>query len=276
MKIRIIADSSANLKVLEHVDFVSVPLKIVTSEKEYEDNEDLDIDGMMDELSAYKGRSTTSCPNSGDWLNAFGDADVIFGVALTSAISGCYNAAMAAREEYLTLHPNAKVYIMDTLTTGPELVLLVEKMKELIMQKNPFEMIVEKMEEYRKHTHLMFSLESLENFAKNGRVKPAVAKMASILGIRVVGQASESGELQPVHKCRGRKKAIEALWEDMKKADFRGGKVRIAHCFNTEAAEELRDMIMKQFKNCDITISQCMGLCCYYAERGGLLVGFEG
>lgn len=276
MKIRIVADSSANLTILENVDFVSVPLKIIAGEKEYVDDKELNVDTMIQELGEFPGRTSTSCPNAQDWLNAFGDADVVFGVALTSTISGGYNAAMTAREEYLRQKPDAKVYIMDTLTTGPELTLLVEKIRELILGNNPFEKIVERMEDYLKHTHLMFSLENLENFAKNGRVKPAVAKLAGLLGIRIVGQASESGELEPKHKCRGRKKALEALWEEMQKANFTGGKVRIAHCFNPEAAEELKAEIIKKFKNCDVTISNCLGLCSYYAERGGLLVGFEG
>ena len=46
-----------------------------------------------------------------------------------------------------------------------------------------FDEICEAILAYHKHTHLVFSLESLANLARNGRVKPAVAAVARVLGI---------------------------------------------------------------------------------------------
>ena len=66
------------------------------------------------------------------------------------------------------------------------------------------------------HTHLLFTLRSLENLARNGRVSPAVAKIAGVLGIVVVGKASDEGTLQQMHKCRGEKRAIDTLFKEMK------------------------------------------------------------
>ena len=56
---------------------------------------------------------------------------------------------------------------------------------------------------------------------------------------------------------------------------FRGGKLRIAHCQNEAAALELKARIESVFPQTDVTIQPCRGLCSYYAEKGGLLVGFE-
>lgn len=53
------------------------------------------------------------------------------------------------------------------------------------------------------------------------------------------------------------------------------GKVRIAHCVNENAAQSLKDMILAQLPQVDVQIHRCRGLCSYYAEKGGLLVGFE-
>ena len=71
--------------------------------------------------------------------------------------------------------------------------------------------------------------------------------------------------------------AIEALRviECLKKSGLGRGKVRIAHCKNPEAAQKLRDMILAEAPDVDIAVSECGGLCGFYAERGGLLVGFE-
>lgn len=274
-KIIIVSDSSANLYQADCADFMPVPLKILTDEKEYVDDEGLDVAGMLADLREYKGRSSTACPGVGDWLQAFGDAEEVYGVSLTSHLSGCYNAACIAAEHYITEPPDRKVFILDSLSTGPELELLIEKYRDLIDSEDSFDEIRERIIDYSKRTHLIFSLESLSNFAKNGRVSPALAAAANLLGIRIVGRASSVGDLEPLHKCRGGKRAIRQLWECMLDEGFAGGKVRIRHSENEEAAKQLAEIIRKSYPNCDIRIGVNRGLCSYYAEKGGILVGFE-
>lgn len=274
MRIKLVADSSANLFTFENVDFSSAPLKIVAGEKEYIDDESLDTKQMMKELKEYKGKSGTACPGVGDWLDAFDGADIVYGVAITSQLSGCYNAACIAAEQYMEENPGKKVFILDSLSAGPEMVLILEKYRELIAEGKEFEEICEMVKEYHKHTNLLFSLESVDNLAKNGRTSPIVAKAVGILGIRIVGRA-EGGKLEPMHKCRGEKRALQQLLASMKDLGCNGGKVRIAHSYNESAAEKLADMIKEAYPACDVTVDYNHGLCCFYAEEGGILMGFE-
>ena len=60
---RIVVDSSASLYKLDGIDFASVPLKIVTDEREYLDDGTLDAVEMATALRTYKGKTSTSCPN---------------------------------------------------------------------------------------------------------------------------------------------------------------------------------------------------------------------
>ena len=71
-RMKIVADSSANLMTLEGAAFDCAPMKIITAEKEFTDDRNLDVQAMIDYISRYKGRSQTSCPNPDDWLTAFG------------------------------------------------------------------------------------------------------------------------------------------------------------------------------------------------------------
>ena len=41
------------------------------------------------------------------------------------------------------------------------------------------------------------------------------------------------------------------------------------------AAKNIRDKILAEFPFCDIRVENLGALCSYYAEKGGLLVGFE-
>lgn len=276
MNRKIIVDSSANLYAGDLPDFVPVALKILAGEREYVDDDRLDVPAMVKELREYKGKSSTACPGVGDWLDAFGDAEEIFAAALTSKLSGCYNAGSIAAGEYQADYPGRKVFLLDSLSTGPELELLAEKCSELSQTDASFEEICQQVQEYSRRTHLMFSLESLSNFAKNGRVSPALAAAANLLGIRIVGRASAQGDLEPMNKCRGETRALLQLWVNMRSEGYAGGKVRIRHSNNPRGAVRMADQIRAIYPNCDLRIGENRGLCSYYAEEGGLLVGFEG
>lgn len=275
MSIKIVSDSAANVLTLPGAEYTSVPLKIITAQAEYVDDSMLDVRRMVDEIRATKGKSGTSCPNIHDWLQAFGDAVQVFAVTITSNLSGSCAAAREAAQEYQGQHPERSVHVVDTLSAGPEMRLIIEKLQELSEKGLPFLQIRDRIEEYRKRTHLLFSLESLTNLARNGRVNPAVAKIAGVLGIRVVGQASDVGTLQQLHKCRGEKKALETLFQIMKEKGYAGGKTRIAHCFNPDAAKKLKEAILEAFPNGDVQIEPTTALCSFYAEEGGLMIGFE-
>ena len=98
MKTKIVVDSSSNLYALSGVDFVCVPLKIVTDDGEYLDTAELDAGGMAQTLRSYKGKTGTSCPNVADWLAAYEGAEEVFVVTITGTLSGSYNAAQLAAE----------------------------------------------------------------------------------------------------------------------------------------------------------------------------------
>lgn len=276
MNIKIVADSSANLRTLEDCSVISVPLTLRTDEREFVDDASLNIEEMTEYLANYKGKSGSACPSSQDWVDAFGDAERIFAIAITSNLSGSFNSARVAKEQYEEDYPDRKVFLIDSLSAGPELKLIVEKIQELITQGLSFEDICDAVTKYQEKTHLIFMLKSLTNLANNGRVSPAVAKIAGLLNIHVVGIASEVGTLEQKEKARGEKKAIAAMKKIMEELKYVGGKVRIDHCFNLEGAQQLKDLILAAFPSADVIIGENFGLCSFYAERGGILAGFEG
>lgn len=276
MKYKIVSDSSSNLTSFSEVDFASVPLKITTDTREFVDNRELNMPDMISYFDTYKGRSGTACPGTGDWLDAFGDADCVFCVTITSTLSGSYNAAVVAKNQYEEEHPDRHVCVIDSLSAGPELALIIEKLGELIHTGRSFDEICKEIAAYQKKTYLLFALESLKNLANNGRVSPTVAKLCGLLGIRVVGRASVRGDLQPTDKSRGEKNMLLSLVKNMKSLGYTGGKLRIHHCYNQPAANKLAELIRAEFGDVNIRIAHTTGLCYFYAEKGGLMIGFEG
>lgn len=274
-KRRIVADTSCDLFRLTHVDFACAPMKIITADREFVDDPTLNVGEMVDYLAHYKGRSKSSCPNTNDWLETFDDADEIFCVTITSGLSGSYNAACAAKRMYEEENPGKRVFVIDTLSAGPELSLVIEKLEEYIGRDMLYEEISDAITEYLKKTGLIFMLKSLKNFANNGRVSPVVAKLVGIAGICIVGKASEAGTLEPIHKCRGERRALQTLVSELTAEGYRSGKISIGHCENEAAALQLKELILAEYKDAAVEIHKFRGLCSFYAEKGGVLVGFE-
>ena len=274
-KIKIVADSSADIFKLDSVEFTSAPMKIITADREFVDDESLDVDEMVTYLDNYKGRSKSSCPNPSDWLEAFGDADDIFCVTITSGLSGSYNSACSAKQIYEAENEGRRVFVINTLSAGPEMTLVIEKLEECIKNNLQYDDICNTVTAYLKSTGLIFMLRSLKTFANNGRVSPIVAKVVGIAGICIVGKASDEGTLEPMHKCPGEKRSLETLVRELEAHGFCSGKISIGHCRNECAAASLSELIRAKFPDADIEIHKFRGLCSFYAEKGGILVGFE-
>lgn len=275
MKIKIVSDSASNQYTMEGIDFESAPLKIITADKEYVDIAGLDVASMVDELSVYKGRSGTACPGVGDWLAAFEGYDIVYCVTIISTLSGSYNAAMTAKQQYEEENPGKKVFVLDSYSAGPEMKLHLEKLKELVLAGKGYNTICSELQEYKaQHTALVFALQSLHNLANNGRVNPAVAKIAGMIKMSVVGDVSPEGQLHPTDKCRGEKKTLSELFRNMKRLKYHGGKVMIDHCFNEPMAIALKELILSEFPDAEVVIDKTGGLCSFYAEKGGLMIGF--
>ena len=275
MERKIVMDSSGDLQSLPGVSFSSVPLKIVADSREYVDDNRCNVSEMVEFLRQYKGRTSTACPGIGEYIDAFGDADEVFCITITSNLSGSYNAASIAAQSWAEQHPSGKIHVFDTLSAGPEMALLAEKVSEDIQKDLSFDQIVTSGNAYLLQTRLVFALESLHNLANNGRVSTVVAKAVGVLGLRLIGQASNQGTLQPTGKARGEKKVVPELMKKLLGMGYNGGKLRISHCSNLAAAQELEVTVKARFPLADIRIWNAGALVSFYAEAGGLLIGFE-
>ena len=273
--VKFVADSACDLKDYPGICFETVPLSISTDERDYTDNEELNVHEVLDYLEGYNDRSYTACPSIDAWLKAFEGADEIYCVTITSGLSGTFNGANIAREQYLEDHPDAKIYVVDSLSTGPGMVLLLENLAELKTQGKSFEEVCTAIDKYRKRLKLYFSLSSLHNLAQNGRVNKLIASAIGFMNIKILGTASKEGTIEQVGKCRGNNRMIDKIIEQLKENGFTKGKIRICHVECLEFANAVAEKIRSIFNCTDIKIVPARGLCSYYAERGGIILGCE-
>lgn len=271
---KIISDSGANVLHLDDTSFENIPLTIHVDGTDYQDDASLSVDEFIEALHQNDGKTSTACPSIAQWQKAFEGADEIYAITITSVLSGSYNSAVQAAGMYREDHPETKIHVIDSLSAGPEMELIIDKLEESIDAGLNFDEICAKINAYKEKTHLNFALESLDNLAKNGRISPAVAKVAKMLKIRIIGRPDD-GKLTPIGKARGARKTISYLIKDMEEHGFSNGRVIIAHILNEEGADNLKQAILAKHPEASVEIREARGLCTYYAQKGGLMVGYE-
>ncbi len=275
MSIKIVTDSSANLFELEGVEFAAVPLKVTVGDREFTDDATVNMEEFYSLLDQRPEHSCTSCPSVGDWLAAFGDARDVICITLASTMSGSCSTARIAKREYESLHHGRHVYLIDSLSIGPEMALLAEYARSLVLGGMSPAYIYRALLRYKARTRLVFALSDLKNCAENGRVGRGEARGIGVMGVGVVGHASDQGSLEIQEKCRGKKQIGAGILRQMKQLGYAGGRILIAHSGDESGALELMHRIREAFGAVDVRIGRSGALCGFYAEQGSLLVGME-
>ena len=276
---KIIADSGCDCREIADLandtSFKSVPLTIQVDSEIFVDDANLDIDLMMEKMYATSTASKSACPSPDDYLRSFEGAENIFVVTITGSLSGSHNSAQLAKKLFLEERPEANIHVIDSLSAGGEVDLIITKLNELIKEGLSFNEIVEAITHYQEKTKLLFVLAKVDNLVKNGRLNKLIGAVVGLLNIRMVGEASETGTLELLQKARGAKKALTAAVDEVLKAGYKGGRIIIAHRNNEKFCQQFSSLIKEKFPAADISFLPTSGLCSFYAEEGGLLLGYE-
>ena len=274
-KFKLIVDSSSNMVNDPAHNVEVVPLTISFGGKDYIDDQNLNIQEFLSDMNKNQVAGKTTCPSIQAWLDALEGTEKAIIVTMTSGMSGTFSSALQAKNMYEEKHPTSQIIVVDSRSAGPELTIVLHGIEKMIQGDIRFVDLEEEIAEFRMHTHLLFILQSLHNLSLNGRVSPAAAKIAGLLKINLIGTASKDGKLEPLTKARGMKKAMRELLKYMKDDNYHGGEVIIDHCENEKDAETIKEKLQAEYPDAQITIRPMHGLCSFYAEEGGLMIGFN-
>ena len=274
-KFKLIVDSSSNMVNDPAHNVEVVPLTISFGGKDYIDDQNLNIQEFLSDMNKNQVAGKTTCPSIQAWLDALEGTEKAIIVTMTSGMSGTFSSALQAKNMYEEKHPSSQIIVVDSRSAGPELTIVLHGIEKMIQGDIRFVDLEEEIAEFRMHTHLLFILQSLHNLSLNGRVSPAVAKIAGLLKINLIGTVSKDGKLEPLTKARGMKKAMRELLKYMKDDNYHGGEVIIDHCENEKDAETIKEKLQAEYPDAQITIRPMHGLCSFYAEEGGLMIGFN-
>lgn len=273
----IVADSSCNLRgytpKAPDTVYAVAPLKVLVGAQEYVDNEQLDVAALNRAVAAESTASSSACPSAGEWAERFRLADNVIVITISANLSGSYEAAVMAKGLVEEEGPR-NIHIVNSRAAGGKLEYLVTLLDRYLTSNPSFEDACAFIDQAEEDSQVLFSLSSYDNLTKSGRMPKAAGLIANKLSIRILGIASSEGTIKIVAPTRGAKKTVAKIVAAMKSDGYQGGLVFIDHVENEKGAQELADKILETWPNAEIQILPCGGLCSYYAEQSGLIIGY--
>ena len=218
MSIRIITDSASDITQAEAQQWGIrvLPLTTIFGNEEYLDGVTLSHQQFFQKLVESDTMPSTSQIPPHDYTAAFREAvdagDSVLCIALSSKLSGCYQSACIAAEEF----PD-RVVVLDSTNVCIGQRLLVQLAIQLKAEGCSLAQIVNTLEAEKKNVRLIALLDTLEYLKRGGRISPAVALAGSLLSIKPV-ITIENGEVAILGKARGSKNGNNMLMSLVKKS----------------------------------------------------------
>lgn len=276
MSYRIVIDSCGELPAELKKDerFISVPLTLHVGDESIIDDDTFNQAEFLAKVAACETCPKSACPSPEQYMEAFGMADDVYVVTLSSKLSGSYNSASVAKmlmEEQTGRNPN--VYVCDSQSAVCGETQIALKIKELCEAGLTFSEVVEQTEAYRDGMNTYFVLDNLETLRKNGRLTGVKALVASTLNIKPVMGALEGNIIEKA-KTIGIKKALNKLVEICLEEAIEPEKKRliITHCNCPERAKIVKEKLTAAVSFKDVLILETAGVSSMYANDGGIVV----
>ena len=262
MTFTVFADGTANLpgNLLEGIHLLPSEYTINGTPVTYlGDIEQFDVHEYY-ELLRNGASAKTSLLNTGLFLTSFEPElkeghDVIY-IAMSSGISGTYNAAVTAAQQLKESYPDRIVHIVDSHGCGFGNGMLAIKAAQLSKEGIPASDASVILDDLVEHCCQYFTVDDLNFLKKTGRLSGAAALIGTTLNIKPILYGDSTGHIVSCAICHGRKKAIKTLVSKYseKHVEQDGAQIFISHGDCLEDAMQLKEMILEVTPSADVVI----------------------
>ena len=236
-----------------------VPLYVRFGDESYRDYVELGPEEFYARLRTATELPTTSQPTPQDFLSAYeelGGFERIYSLHIASRLSGTFGSARLAAEEI----GGGRVRMVDTETASAAITMLglaIQRRLEVGTTDDELDKLIDR---YKQEHGLLFTVDTLEFLARGGRIGRARAMAGQLLNIKPILTITE-GEVVPVKRVRGNRKAMQEFVRDFTGATIDGPdlKVGIAHADAPERAEALRKMVRAERPQAEIEVVTTLG-----------------
>jgi DegV family protein with EDD domain len=278
MSIKIITDSSCDLpeELVDKYDIRIVSLHVTFDNNEtFTERVTIKPEQFWERMADNRGLPKTSRPAPEAFAEAFREAlanhaSVIF-IGLSSALSGTFESAQMAVKSV-----PGDIYLIDSLTGSLGLGILAIKAHEFTRSGDSVQDVVKKVIDYRNDMTTLFTMDSLENLIKGGRVGRLPGFIGTMLSIRPIGKAGNKGQIDVLEKVRGRAKSLQRI---VQLVGEMGGSLQdkivgISHVNCLQDALNLQKNIEDNYHPGRMIVSKIGSTMGTYAGNGGIIVSF--
>ena len=279
MALRIITDTSCDLpdKELQKYNIEMIPLKVTFANGEtFLDRFELTPANFLKRMKLSRILPKTSAPDPYTFMKYFEkglrDAGEVLFVSLSSGLSSTYQTAQLA----CNMLGSEKVKVFDTLTASLGTGIVAIKAANMAAQGLSVDAVIERLTQIRASREVIFTLDTLENVVKGGRLSRIEGLAGTLLHIKPILNANNRGVPEVIEKVKGRKKAIHRLVSLL--GEVTGGSLKdrligISHVNCEEDAIQLGNEIKKDYNLTNqIIIAEMSATIGTYAGEGGLMI----
>lgn len=278
MDIKIITDSSCDLpeELVDKYDIGIVSLHVTFDNNEtFTERMTIKPEQFWELMATNRGLPKTSRPAPEAFAASFSEAlanhaSVIF-IGLSSALSGTFESAQMAAKSV-----PGDIHLIDSLTGSLGLGILTIKAHEFSRSGDNAQAVVKKIIDYRNNMTTLFTMDSLENLIKGGRVGRLPGFIGTMLSIRPIGKAGDKGQIDVLEKVRGRAKSLQRI---VQLVGEMGGSLQdkivgISHVNCLQDALNLQKSIEENYHPGRVIVSKIGSTMGTYAGNGGIIVSF--
>lgn len=205
-------------------------------------------------LKSEPASFSTAPPNIAEYAAAFEgyikEGYDVLCLTISSAISGSYNFALAAKREVEEKHPDSVIELVDTLRFGPAIGLMAVHASVLRESGKSVKEVAEFLNGKKNCYHQAGWLDDLSFVAKKGRITHAKAFLGTLAGVKPIGEFDQSGLTTVLAKAKGAKAAYPVLLKYIRETivDPENQIIFIAQSNRLEQAKKYKQMIEENIR----------------------------
>ncbi len=235
-----------------------VPLYVRFGAESYRDYVDIGPAEFYERLRTAEELPTTSQPTPQDFQAAYEDLTGyarILAFPVSAKLSGTYESAVRAGEQ-----SGGRVRVLDTETASAAIAMLALAVQRRLERGTTDEEIDDFVARFKRESGLIFTLDTLEFLARGGRIGRAAGWAGQLLHIKPI-LTLEDGEVLPLKRVRGNRKAIEEFAEAFRAAtgDEPGLRAGIAHADAPERMAAVEKLVRDVRPNAEIEVATTLG-----------------
>jgi DegV family protein with EDD domain len=276
----VVCDSSCDLPdaVLDRYGIAMVPLQLLFGDEVYLDRVEIKPAEFYRRLRSGGVRATTSQPTPAQFTAAFeharAGADEVVVVLLSSALSGTYANAEAARRSFAA----GGIHLVDSRSVSFGVGFLALRAAELAEAGWPASAIARELERVRDQSGMFFTVDTLEHLLRSGRVSRVQAWLGGLLDMKPILSLDREGRAVAAARVRGQAALLPRLFRLLDAAipDSRQRlRLGVAHADVPAIADRVRQALAERYRPLEVMVAPVTGVLAAHAGPGAWGVFYQ-